>query len=52
MPVYFIFLIAAIGVAICSDKIDETVNGKLKKTIIVSCAAVVILVSFVIKFAV
>ena len=53
MQIYWIFLIIAIVIAICSDKIDEMVNGnrKLKKWIIALCIGAVIIVSFMIKFA-
>ena len=53
MPIYIIFLIVAIAVALCSDKIDKAVkgNGKLKKVIIVSYVAAVIVTSIIIKLA-
>ena len=37
MPIYFIFLIVAVLIAIYSDKIDKKVsaNGKVKKIIII-----------------
>ena len=53
MPIYFIFLIAAIIVALCSDKIDKKVNGngKLKKIITAVCVGSVVAFSLIIKFA-
>lgn len=51
MPIYFIFLIVAVLIAIYSDKIDKKVsaNGKVKKIIIISCISVVATVSVAIK---
>ena len=51
MPIYFWFIIAAIIVAIFSNKIDEKVNanGKLKKVVITFCIGIVIVLSVVIK---
>lgn len=53
MPLYFIFIIAAIIVAIFLGKIDEKVNasGKLKKVIVTFCVGIVIVLSIVIKVA-
>ena len=51
MPIYFLFIFAAIIVAIFSNKIDETINanGKLKKVVIAFCIGIVIVLSVVIK---
>lgn len=51
MPIYFLFIIAAIIVAIFSNKIDEKINanGKLKKVVIAFCIGIVIVLSVVIK---
>ena len=45
MPIYFIFILIAIIVAIFSGKIDEKVNadGKLKKVVIVFCIGIVLI---------
>ena len=53
MPIYWIFILAAIAIAVSSDQIDQKVNanGKLKKVVISICIAVVILLSFAIKIA-
>ena len=53
MPIYFWFIVAAIIVAIFSDKIDEKVNanGKLKKVVIVFCIGIVIVLSIAFKIA-
>ena len=51
MPIYFLFIIAAIIFAIFSNKIDEKINanGKLKKVVIAFCIGIVIVLSVVIK---
>lgn len=53
MPIYWILIIAAILVAIFSDKIDKKINanGKLKKVIIAVCILLVIAVTVLIKMA-
>ena len=53
MPIYFLFIIAAIIVAIFSNKIDEKINanGKLKKVVITFCIGIVIVLSIAFKIA-
>jgi len=53
VPIYLIFLVAAVITALCADKIDRKVKGKgiLKKLIIAFCAGVVVISSTIIKLA-
>ena len=53
MPIYFIFIIIAIVIAIFSEKIDEKVNanGKLRRAVTIFCILLVILISILIKKA-
>ena len=53
MPIYFIFMIIAIVIAISSGKIDEkiNVNGKLRRAVTIFCILFVILTSILIKKA-
>ena len=53
MPIYFLFIIAAIIFAIFSNKIDEKVNanGKLKKVVITFCIGIVLVLSIAFKIA-
>ena len=53
MPIYFIFLIIAIVIAIFSGKIDEKINanGKLRRAVTIFCILFVILTSILIKKA-
>ena len=53
MPIYFIFIIIAIVIAIFSGKIDEKVNanGKLRRVVAIFCILLVILTSILIKSA-
>ena len=53
MPIYFIFIIIAIVIAIFSGKIDEivNVNGKLRRAVTILCILLVILTSILIKSA-
>ena len=39
MPIYFIFIIVAIVIAIFSEKIDEKINanGKLRRAVVIFC---------------
>ena len=52
IPFYWIALVVAIGVALCSGKIDMAVNAnsKLKKRLMLLCAVMAITsVTFIIK---
>ena len=51
MPIYFIFMIIAIVIAISSGKIDEKINanGKLRRAVTIFCILFVILTSILIK---
>lgn len=53
MPIYFIFMIIAIVIAISSGKIDEKIkaNGKLRRAVTIFCILFVILTSILIKKA-
>ena len=53
MPIYFIFIIIAIVIAIFSGKIDEKVNanGKLRRAVTTFCILFVILTSILIQKA-
>ena len=53
MPIYFIFIIIAIVIAIFSEKIDEKINanGKLRRAVTICCILFVILTSILIKKA-
>ena len=53
MPIYFLFIIIAIVIAIFSEKIDEKVNanGKLGRAVTIFCILFVILTSILIKSA-
>ena len=53
MPIYFIFLIIAIVIAIFSGKIDEKINanGKLRRAVTIFCILLVVLTSILIKKA-
>ena len=44
MPIYFIFIIVAIVIAIFSEKIDEKINanGKLRRAVTIFCILFVI----------
>ena len=53
MPIYFIFIIVAIVIAIFSEKIDEKINanGKLRRAVTIFCILLVVLTSILIKSA-
>lgn len=53
MPIYWIFIMIAVAVALFSDVIDKKVaaNGKLKKVIITFCVGIAVVLSIVIKIA-
>ena len=53
MPIYFIFIIIAVVIAIFSGKIDERINadGKLRRAATIFCILLVILTSILIKSA-
>ncbi|MBQ4347091.1 MAG: hypothetical protein IJC39_01420 [Firmicutes bacterium] len=53
MPLYWIFIALAITVAVFSGEIDKRANakGKLKKTVIIVCVVMVVLISLLIKSA-
>ena len=51
MPIYFIFISIAVVIAIFSGKIDEKVNGKLRRAVTIFCILFVILTSILIKSA-
>lgn len=53
MPIYFIFLIIAIVIAIFSGKINEKINanGKLRRAVVIFCILLVVLTSTLIKSA-
>ena len=53
MPIYWIFIIIAVVVAINAEKIDKLVmgTGKGKQIVIASCIAAVAILTIIIKMA-